>query len=29
VHQLVQILKEVAAPRENHSVPSRDGKYIS
>jgi DNA-binding MarR family transcriptional regulator len=29
VHQLVQVLKEAVAPKENHSVPLKDGKYIS
>jgi DNA-binding MarR family transcriptional regulator len=29
VSQLVQVLKEVAAPKENRSVPLKDGRYIS
>jgi len=29
VHQLVQVLKEALAPKENHSLPLKDGKYIS
>ena len=29
VNQLVQVLKEAAAPMENHSLPLKDGKYIS
>ena len=29
VHKLVQVLKEVAMPKENHSVSLKGGKYIS
>ena len=29
IHQLVQVLREAVAPKENHSVPLKDGKYIS
>jgi len=29
VHQLVQVLKEAVAPKENDAVPLKDGKYIS
>ena len=29
VHQLVQVLKEAVAPKENSAVPLNDGKYIS
>jgi DNA-binding MarR family transcriptional regulator len=29
VHQLVQVLKEAFAPKENHAPPMKDGRYIS
>jgi len=29
IHQLVQVLKEAAAPKEKDTVPLKDGKYIS
>jgi len=29
VHDLVQVLKEAAAPKENHSLPLKDERYIS
>jgi hypothetical protein len=29
VHQLVQVLKEALAPKENHSSPLKDERYIA
>jgi len=29
VHQLVQVLKEALAPKENHASPLKDGRYIA
>jgi len=29
VHQLVQVLKEAFAPKENHVSPLKEGRYIS
>ena len=29
VSQLVHVLKEAVAPKENHSVPLKDERYIS
>jgi len=29
VHQLVQVLKETLAPKENHALPMKNGRYIT